>query len=119
MAADHVVGRLSELPPGERKIVRVGALEVGVFNVDGELYALPNICTHQFGPLCQGQVSGTVVARAETGFRVEWAHDGHILVCPWHGLEFDVTTGRCVAYPRVKLRSYKVRVDGDTVVLEA
>jgi nitrite reductase/ring-hydroxylating ferredoxin subunit len=114
-----VVCRADELPPGARKLVRLGAVEVGVFNVGGRYFALPNICTHQFGPLCQGQVSGTVVARPETGFRFEWAHDGQVIVCPWHGLEFDLTTGRCLAYPKVKLRSYRVRVEDDTVVVES
>ena len=115
--AEVVVGSVAELPPGSRRIVRLGAVEVGVFNVAGRYYALPNICTHQFGPLCQGQVSGTVVARPERGFRLEWERDGQIITCPWHGLEFDLTTGRCLAYPRLKLRSYRVRVENDQVVV--
>jgi nitrite reductase/ring-hydroxylating ferredoxin subunit len=114
--ATHTVGPLSELPPGSKKVVQAGAIEVGVFNVDGELFALPNVCPHQFGPLCKGVISGTVVANAETGFKPAWVHDGHILVCPWHGLEFDVTTGRCIARPKVKLRQYRVEVDADDVV---
>ena len=115
--AETIVCPADELPPGERKIVRVGALEVGVFNVEGELYALPNLCTHQFGPLCQGALSGTVVARPETGFRRTWVQDGRVVICPWHGLEFDIATGRCVAYPRVKLRTYAVKVVDEQVVL--
>jgi nitrite reductase/ring-hydroxylating ferredoxin subunit len=114
---EAVVCRVDELPPGSRRMVRLGAVEVGVFNVGGQYYALPNICIHQFGPLCQGQISGTIVARAETGFRFEWAHEGQVIVCPWHGLEFDLTTGRCLAYPRVKLRSYRVRLENDQVVV--
>ena len=115
---ETVVCRLDELPPGQRRLVRVGALEVGVFNVDGELHALPNLCTHQFGPLCQGAISGTIVARAEDGFRRAWVLDGRILICPWHGLEFDLATGRCLAHPRVKLRTYRVEVrEGEIVLL--
>jgi nitrite reductase (NADH) small subunit len=115
---ETVVCAVDELPPGQRKLVRVGALEVGVFNVEGELYALPNLCTHQFGPLCQGAVSGTVVAGPETAFRRAWVQDGQVLICPWHGLEFDLTTGRCLAYSRVKLRTYRVEVrEGQVVVL--
>ena len=118
MAQRVVVGQVEELPPGARKIVQVGNLEVGVFNLDGQYYALPNVCTHQRGPLCQGSITGTLVAREETGFRLTWVQDGQVLVCPWHGLEFDVTTGRCLAYPRVKLRGYAVRVDDGQVVVE-
>jgi len=116
VAVEHTVGALSELPPGSKKVVRAGAIEVGVFNVDGELYALPNVCPHQFGPLCKGIVSGTVVARPETGFKPTWVHEGRIVVCPWHALEFDVTTGRCVAFPKLKLRQYRVRVDDGGMV---
>lgn len=110
---------VEDLPPGARKVLRVGALDVGVFNVAGVYYALPNICTHQFGPLCQGALSGTVVARREDDFQRRWVQDGRILVCPWHGLEFDLTTGQCLAYPRVKLRSYVVRVVEGQVVLDS
>lgn len=113
------MGRLEDLPPGSRTMVRLGAVEVGVFNLDGAFYALPNICTHQFGPLCHGAVGGTVLARAENGYRLEWGREGEILVCPWHGLEFDLTSGRCLAYPRVKLRSYPVRVVDGQVVLSS
>ena len=116
MAAEHIVGPLSELPPGAKKVVQAGAIEVGVFNVDGELYALPNVCPHQFGPLCRGVVSGTVVANQETEFKLAWVGEGRIVVCPWHALEFDVTTGRCVAFPKLKLRQYRAFVDDEGIV---
>jgi nitrite reductase (NADH) small subunit len=115
--ADHVVARVDELPEGERRIVRAGKLEIGVFNVGGRYYALPNVCAHQFGPLCEGKISGTLVAREETNWSRAWVQEGEILICPWHALEYDLTTGRCVAYPKVKLRQYPVRVEGDQIVV--
>ncbi len=115
--ADHIVASVDELPPGARRIVRVGRLEVGVFNVAGQFYALPNVCAHQFGPLCEGKITGTLVATAETRWRPAWVQEGQILICPWHALEFDLTTGRCIAYPRIKLRQYPVRVEGRNVVM--
>jgi nitrite reductase (NADH) small subunit len=114
-----VVCPTADLPPGSRKLVRVGAVEVGVFNVAGAYYALPNICIHQFGPLCEGQISGTVMARAQENFRLTWLKEGEVVVCPWHGLEFDLTTGRCLAFPKVKLRAYKVRVEGEQVLVSS
>ncbi|HWE61911.1 MAG TPA: Rieske 2Fe-2S domain-containing protein, partial [Chloroflexota bacterium] len=60
--AEYVVGRIDDLPQGSRRIVRAGRLEIGVFNVEGRYYALPNVCAHQFGPLCEGVITGTLVA---------------------------------------------------------
>ena len=108
--AEYVVGPVADLPPGSHKVIRAGRIDIGVFNVAGTFYALPNICPHQFGPLCTGQVSGTIVAKANTAFRPAWIKEGEIVVCPWHGLEFDITTGRCIAFPNVKLRNYTVTV---------
>jgi nitrite reductase/ring-hydroxylating ferredoxin subunit len=115
MARTFDVGPIDELPPGTRRIVSVGGVEVGVFNVDGELHAIPNLCVHQWGPLCAGKLSGTLTASSESGWRLEWVREGRILICPWHSLEFDVTTGQCLAYPRVKLRKYRVAVEDGTV----
>jgi nitrite reductase/ring-hydroxylating ferredoxin subunit len=115
--AEYVVGAVSEFPPGTRRVVKVRNAEVGVFNVGGQFYALPNVCTHQFGPVCDGNVSGTMACSAATGWRHEWVADGQIIACPWHGLEFDLTTGRCLASPRVRLRMYSVIVENGQVKL--
>ena len=109
--------RAEELPAGARRVIRAGKLEVGVFNVDGRLYALPNVCAHQFGPLCEGAVTGTLVATAETAWRRTWVQEGEVLTCPWHALEFNLTTGRCLAYPKVKLRQFPVRIEDGQVIV--
>ena len=115
--AEHLIGPEAEFPPGTHRVVRVRSLAVGVFNVAGRFYALPNVCTHQFGPLCEGTVNGTTACDAATGWRFAWVRDGEIVTCPWHGLEFDITTGRCLANPRVRLRSYPVSVEDGQVKL--
>ncbi len=105
----HVVGDLSDFPEGTHKVVSVGRREIGVFNINGEFYGLPNVCPHQTGPLCQGKPAlGTLVANAEGDWKFEWVHDGEIVACPWHGLEYHIPTGRCIAYPNVNLRCYEV-----------
>ena len=114
---DHIVARVEEFGEGDRRIVRVGRLEVGVFNVEGAYYALPNVCAHQFGPLCEGRITGTLTASRETDWRPAWVQEGAILVCPWHALEYEITTGRCLAYPKVKLRQFPVRVEDGHVVV--
>jgi nitrite reductase (NADH) small subunit len=118
MPTEHVVAQAGEIAPGERRIVAIGKLELGVFNVEGQFYALPNVCLHQYGPLCEGRISGTLSATAASEWKLEWVDEGRILTCPWHRLEFNITTGQCLAFPRRKLRSYPVRVeDGQVKVL--
>jgi nitrite reductase (NADH) small subunit len=106
---EHVVGEVSDFPEGSHKVVKVGRREIGVFNIRGEFYGLPNVCPHQTGPLCEGKPAlGTLVANAEGGWKFEWVNEGEIVACPWHGLEYHVPTGKCIAHPNVNLRSYEV-----------
>jgi nitrite reductase (NADH) small subunit len=113
---EHVLGDLSDFPVGTHRVVMVGRREIGVFNIGGKLYGLPNVCPHQTGPLCEGKPAlGTLIARGENDWKFEWVNEGEIVACPWHGLEYHVPTGRCLAYPNVVLRSYEVLLDGDKV----
>jgi nitrite reductase/ring-hydroxylating ferredoxin subunit len=113
-----VVGRVADFPEGSHRVVRAGGREIGVFNIGGRLYGLPNLCPHQTGPLCAARtVTGTLVADAEGDWAPRWEMEGEVVACPWHGLEYHVPTGRCLAYPQVTLRRYDVRVQGEDVVL--
>ena len=106
----HVVGSTAEIGPGQRKIVEVNGISIGVFNVNDTYYALRNRCPHQGAPLCQGSLKGTALPSLPGEYL--WAREGEILRCPWHGWEFDVTTGRSVCSPqKVRVRSYEVTVD--------
>jgi len=104
MAAD-------DFPPGTQRIVQLGKRTIGVFNINGTFYALPNLCPHQLGPLCKGRVSGTLTANSETGWKPQWIHDGEIVACPWHGLEYHIPTGQCLAYQEIRLHIYQVWVE--------
>ena len=65
---EHVVGPVSEFPDGSHRVVDVGGRQIGVFNIRGTFHALPNICPHQTGPVCEAkQVVGTLLATEETG----------------------------------------------------
>ena len=104
------MGPVSELPPGSRKIVEVEGQSIGVFHVGEEFYALKNRCPHQGAPLCLGSLKGTALPSAPGEYR--WGREGEILRCPWHGWEFDVTTGQSVWNPhRCRVRSYEVTVE--------
>lgn len=115
----HVLGSVEEFPDGSHRVVRLGAREIGVFNIRGRLYGLPNVCAHQAGPLCEGRrVLGATTARAETGWRTEWSLEGEVISCPWHGLEYHIPTGRCLAFPEIRLRTYQVEArNGEVVIL--
>jgi nitrite reductase/ring-hydroxylating ferredoxin subunit len=110
MTTRHEVCTVQELPPGERVIVEVDGLSVGVFNLDGEFYALNNTCPHQLANLCEGRITGYVTSD-EVG-EYEWTRDGQIIQCPWHHWEFDITTGESVFNPHeVRTRTYDVAVE--------
>jgi len=100
----------TELQSGERRIERLGKFSVGVFNVDGEYYAMKNDCPHQRAPLCEGKLTGTNTS--EIPGEYNWERDGQIVTCPWHGWEFDVTTGESVFNPhKVKAKTFEATIE--------
>lgn len=108
--AKHIVAMAEEIPPGARKIVEVAGRSIGIFNLGGAFFALRNRCPHQGGPLCQGTLSGLVVAPVPGEY--ELTRPGEILRCPWHGWEFDVRTGASWVDPdRLHVRRYEVTVE--------
>ena len=109
--------RVEELPPGEIKIVPVGKFGVGVFNVNGRYYGLANYCPHRGGPLCMGRVTGLVEA-GSVPYQITWSRAGEFVRCPWHGIEFDIATGRSIVEPKMVVRSYAVGVKNGFVVIE-
>ncbi len=114
----HVLGRIEDFPGGTHSVIQVDGRSLGVFNIAGKIYALRNVCPHQAGPVCAAKATtGTLVANADNGFNREWTQEGEIIVCPWHGLEYHVPSGRCLADSRMHLRRYRVRVDDGDVLL--
>ena len=106
----YVVCRTAELPPGERRIIEADGLSIGVFNVKGRYYALYNRCPHRQAPLCQGRIANGVVGSERGQYQI--VREGEILRCPWHGWEFDITTGRSWFNPHtVRVKSYEVVVE--------
>jgi 3-phenylpropionate/trans-cinnamate dioxygenase ferredoxin subunit len=105
----YVVAPVDEIPPGGRRIVEVANRSIGVFNVDGAFFGLRNRCPHQGGPLCEGRLLGMLEADRPGAFR--WSRARRILACPWHGWEFDVTTGQSWCDPaRLRAARYETAV---------
>jgi len=106
----HRVCPAADMPPGERRIIDAGGRSIGVFNVHGEYHAIRNTCPHQLAPLCEGPVSGTTQPSPPGEFR--YGQEGQIIRCPWHGWEFDLTTGKSVFNPhRCRVKHYDVTVE--------
>ena len=106
----HVICPASDLRPGQVRIVHAENRSIGIFNIDGAYYALKNRCPHKGAPLCQGIVTGLVVSDAP--LQMTLIRQGEILRCPWHGWEFDITTGRSIFNPhRMRVRTYDVALE--------
>jgi nitrite reductase/ring-hydroxylating ferredoxin subunit len=114
----YVVATADEIPPGERKIVTVAGRSIGVFNIDGEFFALRNRCPHQGGALCEGHLWGVLTASVPGEF--EYNARREILTCPWHGWEFHVRTGQSWCDPvRLRVRRFDVSLErGETLTAE-
>lgn len=114
----HVICPADDLPAGSRKIVEIGGKSVGVLNVDGRYHALLNNCPHHGAPLCEGVVKGTMADTAPHEY--SYGHQNEFLVCPWHGYEYRLETGRpLVKNERGRVRVYPVRVEDGNVVVYA
>jgi len=104
----HPVCPAAEIPPGSRKIVTLGKVEIGIFNVHGVYHAYRNLCPHAGAPVCQGRVGGTTLPSAV--YEYEYGREGCILRCPWHGWEFDLETGEHLVDPATRLKKICVEI---------
>ena len=90
--------------------MRIAGRSIGVFNVDGEFFAIRNRCPHQGAPLCEGKLWGVLSADKPGSFQYEAGKE--ILTCVWHGWEFNIRTGQSWCDPqRLRVRSFDVSVD--------
>ena len=89
----------SELLPGEHRVVWDGDVAVAVFNIDGELYAVEDVCTHDGGDLATGDLYG---------YEIE---------CPRHGARFDVRSGAVLCPPAYEpIAKFPVKIEGDSIL---
>lgn len=92
------VAPVSELAPGAYKVVDVDDAAIAVFNLDGEFYAIEDVCTHDYAELTGGDI------------------EGHEIVCPRHGARFDIRTGEALTPPAYEpVATLPVRVENGMV----
>ncbi|MDF3060016.1 MAG: Rieske (2Fe-2S) iron-sulfur domain protein [Microvirga sp.] len=112
------VGPLGDFPVGKFRIVSIDGVEIGIVRLaGGALHAVRNRCPHKGAPVCKGILGGTWPPSAVGELAFE--RDGEVLVCPWHGYEFDLNSGLELYQKRpTRLRKYDVGVeDGQVFVL--
>ena len=94
---------LSELPPGAMRLVEHGETKIGVFNCDGVLYAIEDRCSHDDGPLAEGEFNPAACT----------------VECPRHGSLFDLSTGRPKTLPAfTPVQTFPIAIEDDTITLE-
>ena len=92
------VAKVGEIAPGTIKVVRIDDEPVGIANVDGEFYAFADVCTHDDGPVAEGEL------------------DEYCIECPRHGAKFDIRTGAVKQLPAVvPIPVYDLKVEGDEI----
>ena len=91
------VARVGDIPPGAGCPVTVHERWVALFNVNGSYHAVDGLCLHRGGPLAEGYLGGCIVT------------------CPWHGWQFDVTTGALVQDPSVGVTRHETRIVEDQI----
>jgi nitrite reductase/ring-hydroxylating ferredoxin subunit len=115
--ARHIVATIDDIPTGKRKLVNVKGREIGIFNVNGEYFAVGNRCPHEGASLCKGRMVG-LVESSEPG-SYQFSRRGELLRCPWHGWEFDLRTGKSWCEPdRTKVRSFELKVESGGALVE-
>ena len=101
MSQKHAIATIRDIPSNTAKAFDVAGRRIAIFNVEGHFYAMDDACTHDGGPLSEGDMDGTTVT------------------CPLHGAEFDVTCGRPLCGPALeKAACYSVSLNGDTIEVE-
>ena len=100
MANWKCISSVEDCPPGTALELVVGQQIVALFNVDGQFYALDGVCPHQGGPLGKGTLTGCIVT------------------CPWHGWQFDVSTGQHQTSASLVHTQFRVKVEGNSVLVD-
>ena len=109
----HVVAKVADVAPGDRKLVMVKGRPIALFNLQGEFFAIGDKCPHEAGSLCAGRIVGLAEADLPGDYRLTRA--GEFIKCPWHGWEFDIRTGQSWCDPQgTRVRAYDAKVEHGT-----
>lgn len=97
------IASVDEVPLNSSKLVEVDNIRIALFNLDGAFYAIEDVCTHDGGPLVEGDIV-----------------NGHEVRCPRHGARFDIITGDALSFPAIEpTMTYDVYIQGDDLLIES
>jgi len=97
------VATVDEVPVNGSKLVEIDSFRIALFNLDGAFYAIEDVCTHDGGPLVEGEIV-----------------NGHEVRCPRHGARFDIITGDALSFPAIEpTTTYDVYIQGDDLLIES
>lgn len=98
--AEYVSIGAADLQNGERRIVEIDQLAIAVFNIAGSYYAIEDVCSHDDGPVAEGEL------------------DGYDIECPRHGARFDIRSGKVLSFPAiVDIPSYPVKIENNEILV--
>ncbi len=100
MAEFVKIALTTEIAEGAGKAIAVDGKSVAIFNVQGKFYAIDNACAHRGGPIGDGML------------------DGQVATCPWHGWQWDVTTGKSLFNPAVAVKKFSLKVEGNQIFID-
>jgi 3-phenylpropionate/trans-cinnamate dioxygenase ferredoxin subunit len=102
MSPSIQVAAVADLPAGTSKLVEVNRTRIALFNLDSEIYAIEDVCTHDGGPLVEGKLV-----------------NGCQIQCPRHGARFDIRTGAALSFPAFEpTRTYAVQIQEGMIWIE-
>jgi nitrite reductase/ring-hydroxylating ferredoxin subunit len=107
-----IAGDSVDIADGGRLVVDIGETSVGIFRVEGKLYAYLNVCMHMGGPACQGKILPRVLDVLDDQKRAlgqTWDESDPHVVCPWHGFEYSIKTGQHAGRPSIALKAVPVQ----------
>jgi 3-phenylpropionate/trans-cinnamate dioxygenase ferredoxin subunit len=118
MSAWHDIAAEADVTVGNPAIARIGGREIGVMRDPrtNDLIAIRNRCPHSGARLCLGTVAQRIEGEVGGDYQLV---DRTVVVCPWHGWEFDASTGECIEDPSFRVAAYPVRVEDGRVLVQA
>jgi len=94
------VCKTADVKAGCGRSIEINGKALALFNVDGGFYAINDVCGHRGGPLGEGEL------------------DGKTVICPWHGWRYNVTTGENEVVPDLPTQKYRVKIDGEDILVD-